>query len=270
MEKKRVFFGLEVTAPWPEELPAGRMIEAKRRHLTLAFLGDVDCASLLKSLPKMPLPAFEVGFVGKFDEIMLLPRAAQPHVVSWRVCWLENVELLIAYQQQLSLWSVSEGFVGKAEKNWLPHVTLCRQPFQPQQWRENFQPLPLVCQTLHLYESTGSLHYEPLWSLSLQAPFEEIEHTADIAFILRATTMAGLYAHAQAALAFDFPALLPYLQFSSLMATEIKTTEDIVLALNAIIAIADGQIGVPFKAISFHGKLKQEGSLLAWEMIVDV
>ncbi len=39
-EEKRLFFGAEVSAPWPKELPQGRVLEEKARHLTLAFLGE--------------------------------------------------------------------------------------------------------------------------------------------------------------------------------------------------------------------------------------
>jgi len=49
--------------------------------------------------------------------------------------------------------------------------------------------------------------------------------------------------------------------------TPISDLNEIVYALNAMIARADSEIGCPFKAVSFHGTENQTNE---WEMIVDV
>lgn len=52
--------------------------------------------------------------------------------------------------------------------------------------------------------------------------------------------------------------------------SEPDTLDDVIGRLNRQIGTADGDMGVPFKAVSYHGTLRNEGSYLAWEMIVDV
>src|SRR5262245_12710617 len=86
---KRVFFGVEVEAPWPERLPPGRFLDEKHRHLTLAFLGDIPFAKLEALLPEVPRPTFHVGPVGHFDALELLPHR-HPGVVAWHVLWHRN------------------------------------------------------------------------------------------------------------------------------------------------------------------------------------
>ena len=38
-DQKRLFFGFEVKAPWPQGLPKGRILKEDQRHITIAFLG---------------------------------------------------------------------------------------------------------------------------------------------------------------------------------------------------------------------------------------
>lgn len=270
MEKKRLFFGFEIIAPWPELFPPGRVLGSHMRHLTVAFLGNTDWTKLSAALQDIPLPTFKLGLAGKFSAAHFLPHH-HPHVVAWKVTWLESDKLLIEYQRQLTLWLTEQGCLPiQPEKKWLPHVTLCRQPFEMAAWKAAFQELPLICHSLHLYESLGNLTYQPIWTHPLSLPFEEIDHTADIAFLLRGHTPKQLYIHAQLALAFTYPPLLPFLQTEGLELQRIQTKDDIVIALSEIIATADGQIGIPFKGISLHGKFTEKNGILEWEMIVDV
>jgi hypothetical protein len=119
---------------------------------------------------------------------------------------------------------------------------------------------------LHLYESVGNLMYESLWSFPLIAPFEEMEHTADIAFLIRGENLRQLYKNARIALAFRFPKLLNY----DTPMEYIADLDDIVIALNSIVTQADAEEGCPYKAVSFHGHLIQNAGYFSWEMIVDV
>ncbi len=266
-DEKRLFFGLEVRAPWPKELPSGRLLDESHRHLTLAFLGQTPFLRLSDYFPSFPTPPFKIGLIGKFDRCLLLPKG-HPHVVAWHINWLEDDQELITFQKQLGDWLHHWGFTPSGyQQTFLPHVTLCRAPFIAKEWIHSFTELPLFVKDIHLYESLGYSKYQSLWSYPITPPFEEIEHTADIAFHVRGTTFEELHKHAQIALAFTYPPLLSY--FSQTQ--NILSLEEIVMDLNTILARADGEIGCPFKAISFHDILiEEEPNLLCWEMIVDV
>lgn len=261
---KRLFFGAEVEAPWPEKLPPGRLLDEKHRHLTLEFLGNIPYEKLAKLLPEFPAPEYRVAPVGHFDELLLLPHR-HPNVAAWHVSWHRNTALE-SLQKQLSEWLRSHGYAVDG-RPWLPHVTLCRQPMNPRRWIDDFHQLPFTTGSIHLYESRGNLTYEPIWSLPVQRPFIEIEHTADMAFEVYAETMAQLYDNASIALCFKCPALLRFIDLSLVP----QSHEEIVEGLNRLIAVADGAVGCPMKAVSFHGEAsKLPNGLLHWEMIVDV
>lgn len=266
VETKRVFFGFEVLAPFREEnMPrSGRLLDPLHRHLTFEFLGNVETSKIDKILNDFPKPTFKIGKAGFFDKILLLPKK-HPHVVSWHIEWLDDDESLINYQKECSNWFYSQGFNSKKDE-FLPHVTICREPFNTIEWEKNFTSIPMIIKDLHLYESIGGLQYVPIWSFPMIAPFEEMDHTADIAFKISGKNMSELYAHAQTALAFIFPPILKFINKKN-----ITSLEDIVMALNQIVSRADGEIGCPFKAVSFHGKIKEvNNQILEWEMIVDV
>lgn len=230
----RLFYGLEVKAPWPEKLPEGRLIEEHSRHLTTEFLGDVEEEP--KDRPEVP---YRMGPVGIFNEVLILR-----NVVAWHVDWLED-----------------QFFVGR---ELLHHVTMARKPFRPAEWKETFSPLPVIGTALHLYESVGNLTYKPRWSYPLIVPFDEFEHTADIAFRIRGYSLEQLHLHAEIALAFVHPPLLAYRKKRSA-----TTLDEVIIQLNELITRCDSAIGTPFKAVSFHGSV-QEYETLEWEMIVDV
>jgi hypothetical protein len=98
------------------------------------------------------------------------------------------------------------------------------------------------------------------------APFVELEHTADMAFSLRGYSMAQLFSHAQLALAFYFPQLVTFIEKKE----DFNSLDRIVMELNEWLSRVDGEIGIPFKAVSFHGKMQSHRDFLEWEMIVDV
>lgn len=264
---KRVFFALEVAAPWPEKLPSGRLLDAAHRHMTLAFLGQTDYSKLQESLLRFPFPPFRVGFVGKFHEIVFLP-PRHPHVVAWKVQWLDDTLALEPYQKALLAWLLNEGFAPDLQhEKFLPHVTICRSPFNLRQWEKTFRVLPMMSKGLHLYESIGSLRYVPLWSCPLLPPFEELEHTADIAYRIRGENLRQIKDHAYMALAFNCPEMLSFYPENCHPS---ETIEDIIIELNKTVALLDQHIGSPYKAVSFHGDIKEEEGILTWEMIVDV
>ena len=264
-QMKRLFFGIEIHAPWPPHFPKGRLLDENHRHLTLAFLGNVDYEPLRELLNHFPKVSLKIGHVGYFDSCVVLP-PSHPHVVAWHAHWLNEHSPIINFQKILSDWLTSHGY-SLEKRPWMPHVTLCRQPFDAHIWMKNFIPLPFYASSIHLYESVGHLQYVPLWSYPIKAPFEEINHTADMAFVIRGENLQQLYQHAFTALAFKAPEFIEFFRpvdsFSHL--------DDIIMALNDILSRADRAIGCPLKAISFHGEIVPlQESLLQWEMIVDV
>lgn len=262
---KRLFFGFEVHAPWPENLPSGRLLAASDRHMTVAFLGNVSYEKVYALLSDIPKPSFKIGLTGHFDKCLILPER-HPHVVAWHQQWWDDTAILQRYQTELVQWFQANGFSFRNTESFLPHVTLSREPFIKNQWLKSFTPLPFYIKDLHLYESMGSLVYKPIWTHPIKSPFEALDHTADIAFTIRGETLEQIYRHAQIALAFRYPLLIPY--FSD--RKEIENLDDIIIALNDMVSQIDHEIGCPFKAVSFHGELVKEEDALKWEMIVDV
>jgi hypothetical protein len=187
-----------------------------------------------------------------------------PRVASWHVQWLEKKEEFLGYQKQLIVWLKEKGFHPKERGEFLSHVTVARQPFEVRDWKEAFEKLPLFSSNLHLCESLGNSRYEVCWTHPAVAPFEEIEHTADLAFVIRGANFSEIFLHAELALSFHFPPLIRY--FST---PEIKSEEEVVRELNRLVALADEKEGTPFKAVSYSGVFKKE-QFLEWEMIVDV
>lgn len=277
-ETKRLFFAFEVEAPWPSPLPEGRLLQEKSRHLTLSFLGSANFTKLRPLLTSVPLPSFKVGVTGWFDQVQFLPKR-HPRVAAWHVClfgeevaahgnpFLQGINPLADYSHTLLSWLNEQGECLDDKKGFLPHVTLCRAPFDFEGWHKAFQILPLAFRHLHLYESLGQLDYQPVWTHSLLAPFEELDHTADIAYKIRGESISQLFYNAFTALAFKFPELLRYNNTSAIL----STIDEVVIQLNHRIAQADCAVGCPFKAVSFHGEIEKESNgTLTWEMIVDV
>lgn len=263
--EKRLFFGMQVKAPWPETFPAGRLLDEHHRHLTLAFLGKTELSKIHEALNSFPQPPFKLGFAAKFDQCLFLP-PRHPHVVAWHVKVLEERSRLDAYYAVFIHWLQEKGFAPDTRHGFMPHVTLARSPFQQKPWEKAFSPLPAIIQDIHLFESVGNLHYESLWSYPLLPPFEEFEHTADIAYRVYGEGFNQLFQHASLALCFNFPLLLDFL----ITRDDFKNLDDVIIALNELVHRADSKIGCPFKAVSFHSHLEEKENILKWEMIVDV
>lgn len=263
-----LFFGAEIQAPWPDQLPEGRLIKERERHLTLAFLGNHSFTDLEKILPSFPLPPFKVGIVGKSSALLTLPeKSSHPRVIAYQVDWLKKRIALEKFQEELKNWLLSHHFQIEKKRDFLSHVTIARAPFKSEEWEKSYYEIPFAMQAIHLYESRGENNYYPLWSYPLIPAFEEFEHTADIAFMIRAETIGEIHLHAQIALAFKFPSLLRFLFLESLK----ENLDEIIISLNESVSKADQLISCPFKAVSFHGAIKknQEG-IFEWEMIIDV
>lgn len=262
MKTKRLFFGFSVHAPWPQDTPAGRVIEEKGRHITLAFLGNTAHEPLEKAFSDFPKQKNLIGPVGKTDSLLFLPKQS-PRVVAEHVKWLSDEKYLEKIHQELLNWLENLGH--KTDKRpFLPHITVARAPFDKEKWEESFHPLPLWVSGIHLYESSGNLQYNSLWQDSFLPPFEEFEHMADIAFHIRGKSLKDLYLHGAIALSFKFPPFIGFLQDR-----EFTSIDQVIQGLNQMVSQCDLEIGCPFKAVSYHGK-QDEQEILTWEMIVDV
>ncbi len=259
--EKNLFFGLSLLAPWSDPYPEGRVVPAESRHLTLAFLGRTPQGELLERVQAHPLPLPALAPAGVADRLLFLPEK-RPRVAAVNITWLRGGEAIAALREALaSYFGLSLDL-----RPFLSHVTLARAPFDARAWKRGFAIHPVVVHHLHLYQSDGNLIYTPLWTQELLSPFEEIEHTGDIAYTVRGKTLQELFLHAQLALATEHLPFVDYLNTESAP----NTLDELVMLLDEQIARLDSVSGSPFKAVSFHGKLVEQNGLLTWEMIVDV
>lgn len=262
---KRLFVALRIEAPWPEELPRGRVIAAEVRHLTLSFLGQQDEGKVLSLMPAMPPYPLALGTAGYFDKCLFLPHG-HPRVVSWHLALGEQEKPLSDFAHSVQEYFHAQGIEVEQKNTWLPHATIAREPFFSEDWEKSFTPLPFAITGCALFESQGNLHYESLWQIPFVPPFEKLSHTADIGFLVRGQTYEQLYHNARIALAFEYP---PFLAYESNGAAP-QSFEDVVRTLNQLVTAMDVATGSPFKAVSYHGQAKPLGNYMEWEMIVDV
>lgn len=234
--------------------------------MTLVFIGDADVPQLLSALTTFPPPPYKVGKAGYFDACVFLPEK-QSRVAAWHTHFFLPTEPLIQYCEEVAGWLKGLGFIPDTKRPWLPHVTVARRPFEKGPWLKSFVKLPFYIKDIILYESLPFSNYSSLWNIPILPPFEELEHTADIAFEINGESKEEVFLNAFTALTFRFPPLLPFLPPQIPLFNDL---DEIIILLNEVIGRSDASIGCPFKAISFHGKIEMRDRVLKWEMIVDV
>lgn len=269
-EKKRVFFALQAVAPWSSDEPEGRVLLPAERHMTLSFLGNTAWRAIQQLLARLPAAPFTVAPIGLCDACLFLPNPSHPKLVCWHIAAPE-MERIKQWQKILCKILFSLRIAIEQRHSFMPHVTLCRAPCDFTAWKSSFQQLPLYFPALHLYQSMGALRYTPLWSQQLLLPFEQIDHTADMAFIVRGETLESIAQNALIALAFQLPEILTH----SVPFQRMNSLEDVIFFLNEAITKTDIAIGTPFKAVSQHGYLEKKTAqnkknFWQWEMIIDV
>ncbi|CDR35132.1 Conserved hypothetical protein [Criblamydia sequanensis CRIB-18] len=266
--KKKIFFGLKACADWPLFCTKARFLNEKNRHMTLAFLGMQPYNELdffLKSIPTPPL----VGFSAVAEEILFLP-FNKPATASYSLRFLAGENRLLDYQKKLSSYLIQKDLISHIDqkRSFLPHVTFARQPFDKINLKFEFTSFIITLSTLHLYESLGGLSYSPLITKEVEKPFEEIDHTADIAYLIKGESLEEIALNAKAALMSRELNIEPFFNYSK---KDFSSIESIVLWLNEAIREQDKNEGSPFKAVSHHGKIKIDNkNIFTWEMIVDV
>ncbi len=265
MDETRLFFGFEVEAPWRKKQPNARLIKPIYRHMTLAFLPKASLDELKRLQGEFPLPQLPYGPCGLLDELIFLP-PKRPRVVAAHPKLFHSYTHVAHYQEILTQWLIDHGFSpAHPDRPWLPHVTIGRAPFDPKAWREDFLPLPFISRHMILYQSLGHSTYEKLWKHKLTPPFEEIHHTADIAYRVRAKSYPELFLNALAALAFRAPSLVTYR-----VDEKINGLIDVVQLLNRLITQMDIKEGCPLKSVSHQGEVEESEGQLVWEMVCAV
>jgi RNA 2',3'-cyclic 3'-phosphodiesterase len=266
----RCFIGAEIHAPWLDTPLDGRIIAPIHRHLTLLFLGNISLDELFMHMDSFPKPSFVLAPSGILDRLLFLPKEDNCRVVAANVQGMNRE--IETFQEACALWFQS-WHPNFSPHDFLPHVTLARSPFDPKEWENSFSPLPFFIPAIHIYESIGNLTYHTLRSFPLIAPFEEFQHTADMAFYIRGRGVDEIFFHAQLALSFYVPNLLSFIDSRP----SVQSLDEVIIALNDWLARADEEEGIPFKAVSFHGKMEKiyydnqnKHQLFQWEMIVDV
>ncbi len=251
---RRLFFGMSIGAPWPKDLPEGRMIAPQYRHITLAFLGHVEYEPLKNVLPNLPIPNFSIAPVGLCDEFLFFPKH-HPKVVVWQATQLGQNKLAV-YQKTLTDFLRAHEY--KLDRRvFLPHITIARQPFKLGQWKKCFQALPFYCPSVCLYESVGQLRYEVLWQQRLTPPFKKIMAEDYIEFQIYGENMLEVCLNAQCALAFEYPKHLDLLE----MHTIPEDFESLAKKLNAFILKLKKAQALPFNSISVQTNAEGETHL---------
>jgi 2'-5' RNA ligase len=251
---KRLFFGLEPFLP-ALELPSGRLLQEKDRHLTLVFLGNKEESQLIEYLEKHFRNPLTFSPLARCDEIIFLSSVA-----ALKVDFLTQQPALEALKN-----SLTQAFFIEDNRRWLPHITLCKEPMDQRAWKELNFDIPCVFKAFHLYESLGHSTYKSLWSSPIPSIFQEITHTADYAFKIYGYSFMDLFVHAAFAICITFPMI-----FTLPQPRECSRLDDVIDHLNAWISQVDIIKGSPIKAVSYHAHLNNFNGVFVWEMILDV
>jgi len=263
---KRLFLGFEIFTHWPELPKEKKMIDEENRHITLLFLGDNSISSIKSYMDNLPQLDLKVGAVGFFEKCLFWP-IKHPRLVAYGIDFFENNNLMEKFQKDLVEFFKSKNHQIREKNNFLPHVTICRDHFDVTKWQRNFRPFPLYIKSFNLYESLGHSEYKTLWKKDYIRPFDEIPHTADIAFTIKGESYNELLYNSFIALSFKSFDFFDY--YSELRS--IKNVDDIIIKLNDIITKAEIKgLSMPFKAVSFNSHIEKKDDIFSWEMIVDV
>jgi hypothetical protein len=266
----RCFIGFAVEGPWP----ASTLRESLRlsdRHLTILFLGQQPRTVLLERCRRWH-PQLWSGPLLKAESWLRLPQE-DPHVLALASAPCTQADALIhLIDEGRALFDPalpSDDQMGRPGGHgqtpgwsWLPHVTVSRDPDQ----QADPLALPLWCADLHLYHSLPNRTYEPIWTWPIPRAFEEFDHPADRAFRCRGRTWPELTLALLWALSQQVPALVQ----GAALCAQASSQADAVRILNQLLSEADARSPIPWKAVTFHGRVEQHLEGMVWEVVVDV
>jgi RNA 2',3'-cyclic 3'-phosphodiesterase len=169
MDTRRLFWGFEVLAQWPQFPQDGRIIEPASRHATMVFLGDTD-HDILKPFIENYKPGITAAPTGYFDHIMFLPNKRKARVISLGGK-INEMSQCVGEVQRLKRGMEALG-LRTEEREWLFHVTVARAPFRPELWESMLGErsglhVPFRLVSISLYQSMPNLTYKKLHSLPL-------------------------------------------------------------------------------------------------------
>jgi 2'-5' RNA ligase len=257
-DKKRLLFGLEAHAPWPESLADVKTLKARHRHLTLVYFGDVSYKKLHDEIRYMPKPDFRVGPVAISDSSLSLSNRS-PDMIAWHVDPFGS-DLINDYQYELVEYFTEKGY-DFDKKKYVKHITLGKSSLLKKEMKKSFKPLPLYFSNLHLYESLKGDQYEPIWTYDLLPPFEEGKGGQ---FILYGESFQQIFLNAQIALAFKCPELVPFLDPSY----QVRNLHDGGIRLTTLLNQAYRALKIPIEKATFLDSGKQDKGILSWPLQV--
>lgn len=259
--QKRLFIGFSIDCPWPQMMPAGRVLKEEHRHITLVFMGQAPFEKTIEVLNDLPIP-FKIGLAGQFNRCLLLP-PQQPQVLAWNVDWFENGKDLLGFWRDLKDLLKAHNLPLVDHKGFLPHVTMARAPFIVKDWEKSFTPLPFIVKKLHLYESVASIHYEPLLTFTLKSPIEQLTKNS---VMLRGKDLEQLYVNAQVALSFIHLGFLPFISNEMPSDNLLEIKFDIERKIDSAQDVIKGA----FKTVVFpDGYTLEEDDTLSWIMHIE-
>lgn len=256
---KRLLFGFEALAPWPDVLPDEKTLKARKRHLTLLFFGNTSYKKMYQHIRYMPKPFFRLGPVAVADSFLSLPHRSS-NVLTWHVeSFGEN--LIDEYQRVIFDYFEEKGYPLEGKK-FIKHITLGKNGSIIQEIKKNFHPLPLCFLNLHLYEKHQDEHYEPIWTYDLLPPFEEVEEGH---FFIHGESFQQLFLNAQIALAFKCPEFVPFLD----QTYQVRNLQDGGVRLTTLINQAYRAVKLPIKKAIFPDGGYERNGLATWDLFVE-
>jgi hypothetical protein len=266
----RCFIGFAVEGPWPASTLRDPLLLSDR-HLTILFLGQQPLTILLERCRRWHPQLWSAPLLIA-ESWLRLPKE-DPHVLALSTPPCTQADTLThLIDEGRALFDPApppEGEIGREEgrgqppgRSWLPHVTVSRDPDQ----EANPLALPLWCADLHLYRSLPNRTYEPIWTWPIPRAFEEFDHPADRAFRCRGRTWPEL----ALALLWALSQQVPELVQGAARCAQAASQADAVRILNQLLSEADARSPIPWKAVTFHGRVEQHKEGMVWEVVVDV
>ena len=249
--KSGLFLGAKIIPAWSLNLfgDEGGQSLSDLPHVVWVEIEEISGSALQKILSRGAFSP-EVGFVGRLD-------------TSDMTMHFFDEARVVGFVEDIFFWLQEKG----VSVSW-PLFSCVHFLAELKEGSIPLSPSPFVVEGIEVFEKEKGAPCRILWQFPIVVPFEEMEHTADLAFIVRGKDWEELYLHACGALYFTCPELYPFLSGERVA---MDGLDQIVIQLNRVIATIDQEVGSPFKAVSFNGKvIRNSEGIYEWEMIIDV